>query len=481
MNHYQSQKQNQQQKQGYYMSQQHLKLMHIMHLSGYALKEYIANEIELNPVLETESESESEAEDEGNEDDYDTEILWEHDDEPFEINAKPTTSENHYEAPVVQYNSLQENLKDQIRMMNLNVEIAELSCYIIDELEDDGYLRRPIAEVADDYNFRNGRVIPEERVQKALKSLQNCEPAGVGARNLNECLLLQLKRKQNKGDRIHALALRLLENNYDLFIQRQFLKIKNELAMTGEDLEKCIAYISKLSPKPATEVNRYELLKEQIIPDFEVSEEDGELYVALTSSEFIKLRVNSDNTTVNLGTASTTEKKQAETYFQNLISEAQSLINALKERETTMMKVMTAIAQMQPNFFRSGDARELKPMILQDIADRTGYDLSTISRITSNKHVQTPFGIFSLKTLFMRAVSSENSDSTSSTSIQVQEIIQQIVKEEDKQKPLSDTDIMHLLKAKEITIARRTVVKYRELSGIPNSEMRKKQQMMAAH
>jgi len=479
MNHHQSQKQNQQQKQGYYMSQQHLKLMHIMHLSGYALKEYIANEIELNPVLETETEVDADNEEEIIEDDFDSEILWEHDDEPYEINAKPTASDNHYEAPVIQYNSLQENLKDQIRMMNLNEEIAELSCYLIDELEDDGYLRRPVSEVADDYSFRNGRMMDEDKVQKALKSLQSCEPAGVGARNLNECLLLQLKRKSAKGDKIHSLTCKLLENHYELFIQRQFLKIKAELGMTGEELEKCISCISKLSPKPATEVNRYELLKEQIIPDFEVSEEDGELYVALTSSEFIKLRVNSENTSVNLDIASTSEKKQAETYFQNLISEAQSLINALKERETTMMKVMTAIAQMQPNFFKSGDARELKPMILQDIADRTGYDLSTISRITSNKHVQTPFGIYSLKTLFMRAVSSENAESTSATSIQVQEIIQQIVKEENKLKPLSDTDIMHLLKAREITIARRTVVKYRELSGIPNSEMRKKQQMMA--
>jgi RNA polymerase sigma-54 factor len=190
------------------------------------------------------------------------------------------------------------------------------------------------------------------------------------------------------------------------------------------------------------------------------------------------LRVNPDYvSSSNLNISNNSEKKQAENYFQNLVNDANSLINALKERETTMMKVMTAIAQMQPDFFKSGDPRELRPMILQDIATKTGYDLSTVSRITSNKHVQTPFGIFSLKNLFMRAISSEKSDSTSSTSLQVQELIQQIVKEEDKQKPLSDSDIMMLLKEKEITIARRTVVKYRELSGIPNSEMRKKQQL----
>ncbi|MGZ4099215.1 MAG: RNA polymerase factor sigma-54 [Bacteroidia bacterium] len=478
MNHYQSQKQNQQQKQGYYMSQQHLKLMHIMHLSGYALQEYIANEIELNPVLETETEQDPNSEEEtGKEDEFEAELIWSDDEEPYEKSQKQT-NESHYEAPVIQYNSLQENLKDQVHMMNLDEELTNVACYLVDELDDDGYLRRPVGEVADDYSFREGKVIAEERVNSALEVIQNCEPAGIGARNLHECLLLQLKRRGNKPDRIHNLSLSILRDHYNEFVQKHFPKIKSELQMTGEDLEKCMLYISRLSPKPVTDTNRYELLKEQIIPDFEVSVEDNELYVSLTSSEFIKLRVNPDYaSTSSLNISNTSEKKQAENYFQNLVNDANSLINALKERETTMMKVMTAIAEMQPDFFKSGDPRELRPMILQDIANKTGYDLSTVSRITSNKLVQTPFGIFSLKNLFMRAISSEKSDATSSTSLQVQELIQQIVKEEDKQKPLSDSDIMLLLKEKEITIARRTVVKYRELSGIPNSEMRKKQQM----
>jgi RNA polymerase sigma-54 factor len=478
MNHHQSQKQNQQQKQGYYMSQQHLKLMHIMHLSGYALQEYIANEIELNPVLESDTEPDANAEEEPvKEDEFETELVWSDDEEPYE-RVQKQTNENHYEAPVIQYNSLQENLKDQVHMMNLDEELTNVACYLVDELDDDGYLRRPVGEVADDYSFREGRVIAEEKVKSALSVIQQCEPAGIGARDLHECLLLQLKRKVNREDRIQALTLSIIKDHYNEFVQRSFPKIKNELQMSGEELEKCIAYISKLSPKPVTDTNRYELLKEQIIPDFEVSVEDNDMYVALTSSEFVKLRVNPDYaSSANLNISNTSEKKQAENYFQNLVNDANSLINALKERETTMMKVMTAIAQMQPDFFRSGDPRELRPMILQDIANKTGYDLSTVSRITSNKHVQTPFGIFSLKNLFMRAISSEKSDATSSTSLQVQELIQQIVREEDKQKPLSDSDIMQLLKEKEITIARRTVVKYRELSGIPNSEMRKKQQI----
>lgn len=480
MNHQQSQSQNQQQKQGYYMSQQHLKLMHIMHLSGYALQEYIANEIELNPVLELESETEAADQDENIEDDeFDSELLWSDDDEPYEKNYKQNSSnEDYYEAPVIQYNSLQENLKDQIRMMDLSEELVNTACYLVDELDDDGYLRRPIAEVTYDFGFFNGKMAQEEKIEEALAVLQKCEPVGIGARNLHECLLLQLKRKQSNRSRIHELSLQILENYYQLFVQRQFIKIKSAIDASSEELEKCIRYISKLQPKPVTETNKYELLREQIIPDFEVNTEDSELYISLTSSEFIKLKVNTDYPTASLNTKTSSEKKQVDDYFQNLVTEANTLVNALRERETTMMSIMTVIVQMQPDFFKSGDTKELRPMILQDIANKTGFDISTISRITSNKYVQTPFGIFCLKNLFMRAIQSEDSESPSSTSIQVQELIQQIVNSENKSKPLSDTEIMNLLKEKDITIARRTVVKYRELAGIANSTMRKKYQMV---
>jgi RNA polymerase sigma-54 factor len=477
----QQQSQNQQQKQGYYMSQQHLKLMHIMHLSGYALQEYIANEIELNPVLEVEQEADSNDQDENTEqenDEFDSELLWSSDDEPFEKNYRQASSnEDYYEAPVVHYNSLQENLKDQIHMMNVCKEITGIACYLIDELDDDGYLRRDVPEVAYDYGFLNGKLIREEKIDEAITVLQKCEPAGIGARDLHECLLLQLKRKPVRRCRIHDLSVRLLEEHYQLFVQRQFMKIKTVLDASNEELEKCIQYISKLNPKPVTETNRYELLKEQIIPDFEVTAEDSDLYVSLTSSEFVKLRVNTNYIPDNLNIVTPSEKKQVHDYFQNLVVDANTLVNALKERETTMMNVMTMIVHMQPDFFRSGDTKELKPMILQDIANKTGFDISTVSRITSNKYVQTPFGIFCLKNLFMRAIPSEGGESSLSTSIQVQELIHQMVKEENKSKPLSDTDIMQLLKKKDITIARRTVVKYRELAGIANSTIRKKYQM----
>lgn len=477
MNYQQNQKQSQQLKRGYYMSQQHMKLMHIMHLSGYALQEYIANELEQNPVLEAEVDEQQDESEVETETEFDNELIWNKDDEDlYDKNYKqPVSNEDYYEAPVIQFYSLQDNLKEQIHMMDIDDNLMNMVCYLVDELDDDGYLRRDINDVMDDYAFLKGKVMQEDEMKAALTILQKCEPAGVGARNLHECLLLQLKRKGKKSI-IQELCIQIFEDHYQNFVQRNFQKIKNELNITTEDFENCMNYIKKLNPKPITEANKYELIKEQIIPDFEVSIEDTDLYVSLTSSEFTKLRVNSEYTPDALNITNSAEKKHAENYFQTLVSDAHVLINALKERETTMMKIISVIVQMQPDFFRSGDIQELKPMILQDISNRTGYDISTISRITSNKHVQTPFGIFSLKNLFMRALVSD-SDASPSTAIQVQDLIQKIVRDENKTKPLSDTDIMNLLKERDVNIARRTVVKYRELLGIPNSTMRKKEKM----
>jgi RNA polymerase sigma-54 factor len=468
----QQQRQTHQLKQGYYLSQHHMKLMHIMHLSGYALQEYIANELEMNPALEKEKENETEDEAQVEDTVFDND-LWNNDDDLFDKNYKlPSNQQEFYEAPVIQYYSLQENLKEQIHMMNLDSKVTNIACFLVDELDDDGYLRRPLEDVAFDYGFANGKLADQEEVEAALSILQKCEPAGIGARNLQECLLIQLHRKRHKKHHINEASIRIFEEHYQNLVQRHFQKVRTALKISHEDLEDCLKHISRLNPKPVSEANKYELLKEQIIPDFEVVDDDGKLYVTLTSSEFSSLYVNPDVSS-QINTKNSTEQKQADNYFQNMVTDAHTLINALKERETTMRRVMTTIVQMQMDFFRSGDFKDLRPMILQDISNATGYDISTISRITSNKYVQTAFGIFSLKSLFMRGLSAEDPADSPLTAIRVQELIQQIIKEEDKTKPLSDTVIADLLKNKGAHIARRTVVKYRELMGIPNSTMRK--------
>ncbi len=475
----QNQKQTQKLKQGYYLSHQHMKLMHIMHLSGYALQEYIANELEQNPALEAESEIEPPEQREENTNKEEREFdpdLWDNDDDLFEKNYKlPTQQEEYYEAPVIQFYSLPENLKEQIHLMNLPEDITTLACYLADELEEDGYLRISIADAAYDYGFSLGKLIEEAQIETALAALQQCEPAGVGARNLQECLLLQLHRKKNQQDEITQLSIKILRDHYQHFVQRHFNKIKSELSIDSTTFESCIALISKLNPKPVSESNKYELLKEQIIPEFEVSVENDQLFVALTSSEFTKLRVNEDFNATQMKSNNETELKEASNYFQHLVNEANTLVNALKERETTMMNIITWIVKMQPDFFKSGDTKDLKPMILQDVAHATGYDISTVSRITSNKHVQTPFGIFALKGLFMRGLNAGDPAQAPTTAIRVQELITQIIKEEDKTNPLSDNDIVALLNKQGSHIARRTVVKYRESLSIPNSSLRKQE------
>ena len=214
-------------------------------------------------------------------------------------------------------------------------------------------------------------------------------------------------------------------------------------------------------------------MKEQIIPDFEVTIEDDEVYVSLTQTDSTKLKVNPDFERTSLRIHSDSEKKQAENYFSTLIEDAQMLVNALKERETTMMKIITAIAAMQTIFFKSGDMMDIKPMILMDVAGKTGYDVSTVSRITSNKYVQTPHGIFSLKNLFMRNINPDMEHNSQNTAVGIQKAIENIIDAEDKNNPLSDNDVVKCLQERGMIIARRTVVKYREALGIPNSVTRK--------
>lgn len=469
----QHQRQSQQQKHGYYMSQQHLKLMHLMHLSGFALQEYLENQIELNPALEIEKEEAEEEEIKPEEED--TDFLMNADDDYYDkSHSKQSNAQDFYEAPVIHFNTLQESIREQLQMTNMSAQQTELAFYIVGELEDDGFLRRSTEEIAYDYGFAKGKNIRIELIESAILAIQQCEPAGVGARNLQECLRLQIERKPFQYNRIIRNALNIINKKYHELTQHHLEEIKNDLDLSQDDLEKSIRFIAKLSPKPFTESNKYELLKQQIIPDFEVSSEDNRLTVSLTSSEPMRVKVNEEYIHLLNNKKQDHKKKQTGNYFQQLISDAQQLVNALRDRETTMLNVMKVIAEIQQDFFRSGDKKDLKPMILQDVAEKTGFDISAVSRITSNKHVQTPYGIFCLKNLFMRAVSQNENNTKSNTSIQVQELIHKIVQEENKESPLSDSEIMEILKQNKVNVARRTIVKYRELSGIPNSATRKK-------
>ena len=474
MNQRQQQNQKQLQKQGYFLSQQHLKLMHLMHLSGFALQEYIANEVEQNPALEMENENPEDETEKEVDDVFDSE-LFTNDDGFIEKNHNQASTEDYYEAPVIHYSSLQDKLKEQLHQMQLPGNITDITCYFVDELDEDGYLRRSLADVSFDYGFTQGKLYDEKEFEEALGLLQKCDPPGIAARDLRECLLLQLYRKTGpEGKNIFSsTAITILESYYDLFVQGAFDKLRIKLAITEEDFKKALTIIHHLNPKPVTESNKYELMRQQIMPEFEVSFDEDEMYVSLAQNDAVRLKINADLNSSLLRVHSEVEKKQAEKYYANLVDEAQSLINALHERGVTMMKVISCIASVQKDFFKTGDMKDLKPMILHNIADATGYDVSTVSRITSNKHVQTPHGIYPLKNLFMRNINPDVELNSQNTAIGIQDEIKKLIADEDKKNPLSDSEIVKLLQDSGITIARRTVVKYREAIGIQNSTMRK--------
>ncbi len=454
-----------------------MKLMHIMHLSGYALQEYIYNELEQNPVLEMDTANELSDQEDGI--DGDTTVreveLDLYDDDLLERNYKQSmVQEEFYEAPMVQYDSLQDNLKEQIHLMKLDEGLSGLCCFVIDEMDDDGYLNQPLEDVAYDYSFSRGKIIDFSHVEEALSWIQKCDPAGVGARNIRECLYLQLIRKGSSISCYNDMAIRIFNEQYHNLIQHNYSKIRQDLEISEDDFTKCLLYISKLNPKPVTDVNKYELLKEQIVPDFEVYVEGDRLTAVLAANDHTDLYVNPDySKEIVSSVKDSSVLKQTESYFEKLVTEAQSLINALKERETTMLKIIRTIVFKQPEFFNTGDLKTLRPMILQDISNATGLDISSVSRITSNKYVQTPHGIFSLKSLFMRGINADLSEVGNLTAIRIQEYIQDIINKEDKSNPFPDTRITQILKEKGVVIARRTVVKYRELMGISNSTLRK--------
>ncbi|CAN5623212.1 RNA polymerase factor sigma-54 [soil metagenome] len=466
------------QKQGYYLSQHHLRLMHLLHLSGFALQEYIANEIEQNPALELEFESLDQLEeDQSIEDNVFDPDLFSNDDDLFEksYNQSQSGKEVFYEAPVIHYSSLNENLKDQIHHMRLKEGLTDITCYLIDELDDDGYLRRSLNDVSFDYGFTFGKLFNESDFEDGLKVLQTCDPVGIGARDLKECLVLQLRRKI-EGDHVHPLlkkCLTILEDCYELFVQRKFGRIMEKTHLNEEELNQALHIIRHLNPKPVTETNKYELMLQQIIPEFELSFDEEQIYVSFSHKDATKLKVNASFDRRILKVNGDTETNQVEKYYSELINDAQNIVDALKERESTMMKVISEIASVQIEFFKTGDIKDLKPMILQDISANTGFDISTISRITSNKHIQTPHGIYALRNLFMRNINPNLEQNTQNTALGIKEEIKKIIAEEDKSKPYLDSEIANLLKDIGIQLARRTVVKYREALGIPNSTLRK--------
>lgn len=484
------------------LSPQQIQLMKLLQVPTVSLEERIDIEIQENPALEYKEENEEksleektqqEVQDEFKSDDND-DYVNEHDDYGNvdissylgEADLAPAYqyADNYYDtdaddeqAPVVQHKlekTFREQLKAQIELLELKDAEKLVADFLIGSIDDDGYLRRDVLDLKDDLAFRQNIHIDDPSLNYILDRVKEMEPAGVFAFDLKECLILQLQRKQATQPRL--LALKVLENYFDEFSKKHYNKIIKGLHIEEALMKEVIEEIIKLNPKPGGVVaGASSKVSTFMVPDFTIINMDGDLELHLNSRNAPELRVSGNYRTM-LETyrdtkKRTKEQKEAVLFIKQKIDSAKWFIDAIKQRQQTLTMTMDTIMRLQEAFFLSGDETDIKPMILKDIADRTGFDISTISRVVNSKFVQTEFGTFKLKFFFSESLTTTDGDDVSTK--EVKKILKDIIEDESKRKPLSDEKLTNLLKEKGYNIARRTVAKYREQLNIPVARLRK--------
>ena len=457
------------------LSPQQIQMIKLLELPTVQLEQRIKQEIEDNIVLE-EEEHASEEEEQPQQISVD-EYLRE-DDTPSYKSRINNYSKDDKQRPVflTEGRSLPEYLLEQLGFRNLSERDMRLAAYLVGSIDEDGYLRRDLESVADDIAFTLGIETSAEELERLLGVLHELEPAGIGARNLRECLLLQMAQIPINS-RPRRLARKILTNYFEEFVKKHYEKLMSRLQVSEEDFREAIAEIRRLSPKPGnlyaeggTDTTPY------IIPDFILDYQDGRFQLSLNSYNVPEVRVNRrymDMIREMVGSDGTVREKDKEAiqFVKNKIDSAKWFISAIKQRHDTLMRTMQTILDYQQEYFKDGDKSKLRPMILKDIADRTGLDVSTISRVVNSKYVQTQFGIIPLKRLFSEAMQTDSGEEVSS--YEIKNLLSECIDKEDKRKPLTDEVLMDILNAKGYHIARRTVAKYREMLGIPVARLRK--------
>ena len=466
------------------LSPQQIQLMKLLQVPTMELEQRIKEEIEENPALE-----EGREEREDVQDDFDDAEVTDAEAD-FDINdyldsdlPQYKTSVNNYSAdddekaiPLSGGMSFHEVLTSQLGLRNLSEKESVIADTIIGNIDDDGYLRREIIAMVDDIAFGQNTTVSENEIEDVLFVIQDFEPAGVGARDLRECLLLQLERKHH-GDISVYTAKKIIETSFEEFTKKHYEKIKKKFEIGDEDLKEAINEITKLNPKPgnslkqSTNTNNFQ----QIIPDFILTEQDGELQLTLNGRNAPQLRVSKTYETMlrnySEGVKATKSDKDAVMFVRQKLDSAKWFIDAIKQRQNTLLLTMNTILDFQKEFFLSGDETDLKPMILKDIAEIVQMDISTISRVANSKYISTPFGTFKLKYFFSESLSTTSGEEVSTR--EVKKILQDAVDAEEKRKPLTDQKLAELLKEKGYNIARRTIAKYREQLNIPVARLRK--------
>ena len=458
------------------LSPQQIQMIKLLELPAVQLEQRIKQEIEDNIVLEEEERSAEDEEQPSQQISFD-EYLRE-DDTPSYKSRINNFSKDDKQRPVylTEGRSLQEYLVEQLGYRNLPERDLRLAVYLIGSIDEDGYLRRDLESVADDIAFTMGLETTAGELERLLGIIHELEPAGIGARDLRECLLLQMAQMP-VNTRPRRLARKILTSYFDEFVKKHYEKLMARLQISEDDFRDAIAEIRHLSPKPGnlyaeggTDTTPY------IIPDFILDYQDGRFSLSLNSYNVPEVRVNRrymEMIREMVGSDGRVREKDKEAiqFVKNKIDSAKWFISAIKQRHDTLMRTMQTILDYQQEYFKDGDKSKLRPMILKDIADRTGLDVSTISRVVNSKYVQTQFGIILLKSLFSEAMQTDSGEEVSS--YEIKNILQQCIDEEDKRRPLTDETLMDILNSKGYRIARRTVAKYREMLGIPVARLRK--------
>ena len=488
-------KQNLQLKLGQKLAPQQIQLMKLIQRHTLEFEEELERELEENPALEKVTEDGKEEsydeigdsyEDEGSESietDFDVnEYLF--DDEPSYKTASSNYSaddeEFDNESLLTEGQTLYDYLIEQIRLINIDEDELKIAEYIIGNLDPDGYLRRELKSIVDDLAFSQGIYTTQEKVQDVLENyVQKLDPAGVGARTLQECLLLQIEKKVS-ADKAVSLAANILRNQFDALTNKHYNKIIQKYDIDEDDLKDALDEISKLSPKVGGNFDTQTItINQEIIPDFVIQiKENGtkepEVIPLLNSKNAPTLRVSDEYKDI-LSTYShdknSAEHKQAALFIKQKLDAAKWYIDAINQRQNTLLQTITAIVKLQKNYFLTGDDKSLKPMILKDVADITGFDISTISRVVKSKYADTPNGIVYLKDLFSDSLTNDDGEEVSTKEIKTH--LQEAIDKENKRKPYTDDALVGILKEKGYNIARRTIAKYREQLNIPVARLRK--------
>jgi len=468
------------------LSPAQIQVIKMLEVPTLELEERIRQELEENPALEEGVEADKESEDledlsiddGGNNDDFDPEEYLTDDDIPdYKLKANNISKDDKFEEiPFSAGMTFHEFLLDQVGLLQLSKKERLLTEYVIGNIDDEGYLRRNPEAMVDDIVFQTGIQTNDEELIRIIQLVRQLDPAGVCAFNLQECLLLQLYRK--KTSTTVQLAQQLITDYFDDFSKKHFDKIQRGLDMSDTMLKKVMNEIIHLNPKPgnAWSGNVLEKSMTTIVPDFILENNENRLNVSLNNSNIPELRVNSTYNEMLQDYARNKQNqnkkmKDAVMFVKQKIDSARWFIDAIKQRQQTLLTTMMAIVDFQHDFFIEGDDTYLRPMILKDIADMTGYDISTISRVSNSKYIQTEFGIFPVKYFFSESMTNDEGEEISTR--EIKQILQECIENEDKKKPITDEMLVGVLKSKGYIIARRTIAKYREQLNIPVARMRK--------